>query len=146
MFFKSNKKLQNEVDGFSHLGETLRFEGDIECKGEIEIAGKVKGNIKAKILRILETGSVKGQVHAEKIEILGHLVGNVETDTIHVGESGIVRGDIHFLNNLSVLNGADIYGHIQKIKKDKAKSNMKITIAVPEVDTDLEELQELAAA
>ena len=53
MFFKLDKKLQNHIDGFSHLGETLRFDGEIDCKGEIEIAGKVKGNIKAKILRIL---------------------------------------------------------------------------------------------
>jgi cytoskeletal protein CcmA (bactofilin family) len=121
MFFKLDKKLQNHIEGFSHLGETLRFDGEIDCKGEIEIAGKVKGNIKAKILRILETGSVKGQVQAEKIEILGHLVGNTESETIHVGENGVVRGDVHFFNNLSVLNGADIFGHIQKIKKDKVK-------------------------
>ena len=69
----------------------------------------------------METGSVKGQVQAEKIEILGHLVGNAESETIHVGEKGVVRGDVHFFNNLSVLNGADIFGHIQKIKKDKVK-------------------------
>jgi cytoskeletal protein CcmA (bactofilin family) len=91
MFFKLDKKLQNHIEGFSHLGETLRFDGEIDCKGEIEIAGKVKGNIKAKILRILETGSVKGQVQAEKIEILGHLVGNTESETIHVGEKGVCK-------------------------------------------------------
>ena len=45
MFFKSDKKSQNQIDGFSHLGENLRFEGEIDCKGEIEIAGKVKGNL-----------------------------------------------------------------------------------------------------
>jgi cytoskeletal protein CcmA (bactofilin family) len=27
MFFKSDKKSQDQVDGFSHLGEDLRFEG-----------------------------------------------------------------------------------------------------------------------
>ena len=43
MFFKLDKKLQNHIEGFSHLGETLRFDGEIDCKGEIEIAGKVKG-------------------------------------------------------------------------------------------------------
>jgi cytoskeletal protein CcmA (bactofilin family) len=48
MFFKSDKKSQDQVHGFSHLGENLFFEGEIDCKGEIEIAGKVKGNIKAK--------------------------------------------------------------------------------------------------
>jgi len=48
MFFKSDKKNQDQVRGFSHLGENFRFEGEIDCKGEIEIAGKIKGNVKAK--------------------------------------------------------------------------------------------------
>lgn len=43
MFFKSDKKYQDQVRGFSHLGENFRFEGEIDCKGEIEIAGKIKG-------------------------------------------------------------------------------------------------------
>ena len=102
MFFKSDKKSQDQVHGFSHLGENLRFEGEIDCKGEIEIAGKVKGNIKAKKLRILETGSVKGLVQAEDVEVLGYMVGNIESANIHIGEKGIVRGDLHFENNLEL--------------------------------------------
>ncbi|NBT38633.1 MAG: polymer-forming cytoskeletal protein, partial [Proteobacteria bacterium] len=117
MFFKSDRKSQDQVHGFSHLGEDLRFEGEIDCKGEIEIAGKVKGNIKAKKLRILETGSVKGLVQAADVEVLGYMVGNIESANIHIGEKGIVRGDLHFENNLTVLEGADISGHVQKNKK-----------------------------
>jgi cytoskeletal protein CcmA (bactofilin family) len=121
MFFKSDKKSQDQVHGFSHLGENLRFEGEIDCKGEIEIAGKVKGNIKAKKLRILETASIKGLVQAEDVEVLGYMVGNIESANIHIGEKGIVRGDLHFENNLTVLEGADISGHVQKNKKEKIK-------------------------
>ena len=121
MFFKSDKKSQDQVHGFSHLGEDLRFEGEIDCKGEIEIAGKVKGNIKAKKLRILETVSIKGLVQKEDVEVLGYMVGNIESANIHIGEKGIVRGDLHFENNLTVLEGADISGHVQKNKKEKIK-------------------------
>ena len=121
MFFKSDKKSQDQVHGFSHLGENLFFEGEIDCKGEIEIAEKVKGNVKAKKLRILETGSIKGLVQAENIEVLGYMVGNIESQNILIGEKGIVRGDLHFENNLTVLEGADISGHVQKNKKEKTK-------------------------
>jgi cytoskeletal protein CcmA (bactofilin family) len=38
-----------------------------------------------------------------------------------VGEKGVVRGDLRFETNLSVAEGADILGHVQKVKKDKAK-------------------------
>ena len=120
MFFNS-KKNETSVDGFSHLGEGASFEGEIHCKGEIEIAGKVKGNISAKCLRILETGKVTGQVNAEKVEILGCMIGNTDSSTVYVGEKGVVRGDLKFETNLSVAEGADILGHVQKTKKDKAK-------------------------
>ena len=120
MFFNS-KKNETSVDGFSHLGEEASFEGEIHCKGEIEIAGKVKGNISAKCLRILETGKVTGQVNAEKVEILGCMIGNTDSVSVHVGEKGVVRGDLKFETNLSVAEGADILGHVQKTKKDKAK-------------------------
>ena len=120
MFFNS-KKNETSVDGFSHLGEGASFQGEILCKGEIEIAGKVKGNISAKCLRILETGKVTGQVNAEKVEILGCMIGNTDSVSVHVGEKGVVRGDLKFETNLSVAEGADILGHVQKTKKDKAK-------------------------
>jgi cytoskeletal protein CcmA (bactofilin family) len=121
MFFKKYKKNQDQVNGVSHLGESSRFEGEIDCKGEIEIAGKVNGNIKAKKLRILESGTVRGTVYAEDVEVLGYISGNIESQDIHLGEKAIVKGDLNFENNLSVLAGADILGRVQKIKKDKFK-------------------------
>ena len=121
MFFSSNKKNERTIDGFSHLGEGSSFDGEIHCKGEIEIAGKVKGNISAKTLRILEGGKVTGNVNAEKVEILGCMIGNTISLNIHVGEKGVVRGDLRFESNFSVAEGADILGHVQKAKKDKNK-------------------------
>lgn len=120
MFFNSNKKSKS-FDGFSHLGEGANFEGEIHSKGELEIAGKVKGNISAKILRILETGKVTGNVNAEQVEILGCMLGNTISSNIHVGEKGVVRGDLRFDSNFSVAEGADIIGYVQKSKKDKSK-------------------------
>ncbi|CAO6123797.1 CcmA Integral membrane protein CcmA involved in cell shape determination [Candidatus Pelagibacterales bacterium] len=120
MFFNS-KKNETSVDGFSHLGEGASFEGEIHCKGEIEIAGKVKGNISAKCLRILETGKVTGQVNAEKVEILGWMIGNTDSVSVYVGEKGVVKGDLKFEVSLSVAEGANILGHVQKVKKDNNK-------------------------
>ncbi len=121
MFFKSNIKNRDQVDGFSYLGESVRFEGDIDCKGEIEIAGKIKGNIKANKLRILETGTVRGTVQATHVEILGFISGEIQSENIHIGEKATVRADLNFENNLSISEGADISGRVRKIKKEKFK-------------------------
>ena len=48
-------------------------------------------------------------------DILGFMVGNIESENILIGKKGIVRGDLHFENNLTVLEGADISGHVQKL-------------------------------
>lgn len=122
VFFLQEKKTENSFEGFSHLGESSSFEGEIHCKGEIEIAGKVKGNISAKSLKILATGKVTGNVNAEKIEILGCMLGNTISSNIHVGEKAVVRGDLRFELNLSVAEGADVIGHVRKAKRDKAKN------------------------
>ena len=94
MFFNSNKRSESNV-GFSHLGEGASFEGEIHCKGEIEIAGKVKGNISAKTLSILETGKVTGHVNSERFDILGCMLGNTSSWNVHVGEKG-VGGSVSF--------------------------------------------------
>ena len=54
MFFNSNKKNETSVDGFSHLGEGASFQGEIHCKGEIEVAGNVKGKLSHKNLAVDE--------------------------------------------------------------------------------------------
>lgn len=72
-------------------------------------------------MRILETGTVEGIVQAEDIEVLGHMMGNIDAKNIYIGDKGVVRGNLHFENNLTVLEGADISGHVQKNKKDKVK-------------------------
>ena len=72
-------------------------------------------------MRILETGIVKGTVQAEDVEVLGHIMGNIDSKNIYIGDKGVVRGNLHFENNLTVLEGADISGHVQKNKKDKVK-------------------------
>ena len=118
MFFKSTKKNGNEVDGFSHLGESFKFEGEIDCKGEIEIAGQMKGSIKAKKLRILETGKVRGFVYAEELEILGYMNGNAETNSVHIGPQGILKGNLIFQKSLSVLEGANLTCRVQKIRNN----------------------------
>ena len=38
-----------------------------------------------------------------------------------MGEKGVVEGDLKFDVSLSVAEGADILGHVQKVKKDNNK-------------------------
>ncbi len=124
MFFQNKKSRLNnrETNGFSHLGENLSLEGEIECKGEIEIAGKVLGNVKAKILKVLETGKITGLIKAERIEILGNVIGNIDALSINVGKNAYIRGDLTYLNTISISEGGEVHGLIRRVSQSKTKS------------------------
>ena len=77
MFSNNNDSVSSNV---SHIGEGLQVEGDLICKGTIEISGIMNGNIRAYNIKLLETGSIIGSVKADIFEVFGYVEG--ETDAV----------------------------------------------------------------
>ena len=116
MFNNNNSK---RADGTSLIGEGLTIEGDLNCNGEIEIAGIMNGNIRAKSLKVLETGSVIGSVKASRFEVFGFIEGEIYADDIVVGKTATIKGDIFFKENLKIDEGADVDGYIKRVNQGK---------------------------
>ena len=119
MFNNNNSEPNN---GTSLLGEGLTIEGDLICKGEIEIAGNMNGNITAESLKVLETGSVIGGVKAEQFQVFGFIEGEIYADDIVIGKTATIKGDIFFKENLKIDEGADVDGYIKRINQGKQTS------------------------
>jgi len=117
------KKSSNLDDG-SYLSETLQLEGEINSEGILNIAGLVDGAVNSAILRILDTGSIKGNLKANKIEIDGEVQGNIQAETIYLGRNAIVKGDIYFSETLKTEEGADVDGYIKKTKRSSQKNQI----------------------
>jgi len=98
----------------SLISETVSIEGSVNSSGAIDISGLVKGPVNSKEIVIKETGSISGEIEAEKIEIHGHFDGKISADNVIIGSTGVVKADIHFSNNLKTEDGADIEGYIKK--------------------------------
>jgi len=114
--FKSSPQHQVE-DGTSLIGEGLNIEGDLICKGKIEIAGIMNGSVKAENLKIFETGSVIGGVKAGRFEIFGFVEGEIYADDIFIGKTATIKGDIFFKENLKIDEGADVDGYIKRLSQ-----------------------------
>ena len=56
MFNNNNDTVSSNV---SHIGEGLQVEGDLICKGTIEISGIMNGNIKAYNIAIRENNELE---------------------------------------------------------------------------------------
>jgi len=141
MFFSNSKKNSSvkknneEVVGFSHIGQNAKFEGEIDSKGEIEIAGKVKGNINAKIVKILETGLFKGRIFAKEVFFYGKVSGNVYSENVNVSKTGFVRSNIYYSGIFGIEDGANFSGKAVKQKKDQiVKSADKLVSKTSSVD------------
>ena len=48
--FNNNNNNSRSEDGASLIGEGLNVEGDLNCKGSIEVAGIMNGNIRRRTL------------------------------------------------------------------------------------------------
>ena len=92
----------------------MSIDGTVNSSGSIDIAGLIKGPVNSQEVVIKDTGSISGEVEAEKIEIYGHLDGKISAENVVIGSTGVVKGDIEFSHNLRTEDGADIEGYIKK--------------------------------
>ena len=114
--FKSNTQHVSE-DGTSLIGEGLNIEGDLICKGRIEVAGIMNGSVKAESLKVFETGSIIGGVKAGRFEVFGFIEGEIYADDIYIGKTATIKGDIFFKENLKIDEGADVDGYIKRLSQ-----------------------------
>ena len=118
---KSSESLLNQ-SGRSFVGETMQVEGEFHFSGAVDVAGLINGNVYGKEMNILDTGSVKGNLHVSKLNINGHVEGQIVADEISLGSNSVIKGDILFKSHLKTEEGAEIDGYI---KGTKSKKNIR---------------------
>ena len=132
MFGKKTSDLLLNQSGRSFLAETMQIEGDFHYSGAVDVAGLISGNVYGKEMIIFDTGSVKGNLHVNKLIINGHVEGQIIADEISLGSSSVIKGDVSFKSYLKTEEGAQIDGYI---KGTKSKRNYG-----DEEDKDIEEI------
>ena len=115
MFGSDKKKVGERKDTErSLISETVSIDGTVNSSGSIDIAGLIKGPVISKEVVIKDTGSISGEIEADKVEVFGHLDGKISAENVVIGSTGVVKGDIEFSQNLRTEDGADIQRYIKK--------------------------------
>ena len=138
MFGKKSSDLLLNQSGRSFLAETMQVEGDFHSSGAVDVAGLINGNVYGKEMIIFDTGSVKGNLHVNKLNINGHVEGQIIADEITLGSNSVIKGDILFKSYLKTEEGAEIDGYItgSKSKKDiqdEENKDIEEIVARPEL-------------
>ncbi|HBH00167.1 MAG TPA: hypothetical protein DDY29_16085 [Rhodobacteraceae bacterium] len=97
----------------STLSSDLTVVGNLRTTGDIQIEGKVEGDIRAHLLTVGETATVKGEVIADDIVVNGRVIGKVRGLKVRLTSTARVEGDIVH-KTIAIESGAHFEGSVQR--------------------------------
>jgi cytoskeletal protein CcmA (bactofilin family) len=115
LFKKINAGLATKAsDATTLISQGTELSGDISFSGTLEILGTVKGNIVSvqtdARVRVLNGGSVEGDIKAAIIVVNGSIKGNIYAlDRLCLEPNCTVSGNIHY-SNMEMRTGAQLIG------------------------------------
>ena len=89
----------------SILGRDITITGDIKTDGDVQIDGRLDGNITAGNVTIGEQGAVNGKIIAQNVNVRGKVAGKIESDIVELSETANVQADL-VQDQLMIENGA----------------------------------------
>ena len=102
-----------------HLGNGVKFKGEIFEADEVTVEGDVNIKIDTNKLTIGSTGKLRGKISANNVEVAGIIKGTLKVlDTLIIHEQGKVSGKIEY-NSLEIKLGGSITGDIKSMDKIK---------------------------
>jgi len=143
MFNKKEKPMAFASGSTTLVSKSTEIVGDIHFTGNLEIEGRVRGNIVAAEgaearVRIMEKGSVEGEITAPSVVINGRVSGNVHSSKhIELAEKAVVEGNVHY-SLIEMVKGAQVNGSLVYGSVDST------VVEMPQSDDDeVDSLQQL---
>jgi len=97
----------------SVLSSDLHVTGNMKTTGDIQVEGIVEGDIRAHLLTIGETATIKGEVIADDVVVNGRIVGRVRGLKVRLTSTARVEGDI-IHKTIAIESGAHFEGSVQR--------------------------------
>ena len=114
----------------SVLSNDLHVVGNLKTTGDIQVEGTVEGDIRAHLLTIGESATIKGEVVADDVVINGRIVGRVRGLKVRLTATARVEGDI-IHKTIAIESGAHFEGSVQRqddpLNKTDGKSPARAT-------------------
>ena len=102
------------------ISSDLSIVGDLTGDADIQIEGRIEGNVKSRALTIGADGEVKGKIVAEEVQVSGTFEGQMSAGTVTLTRSAHVKGDITVREALSIETGARFEGQCKRVSAPEA--------------------------
>jgi cytoskeletal protein CcmA (bactofilin family) len=115
------------------LGSTIMVKGEITSDEDLQIDGKVEGNISLRGHRLTvgRTAHLNSEINAREVIVYGNASGNLRArDRVEIKKDGQVIGDIT-TTRISIEDGAYFKGHIEIERSQSSASSSKEAEEMP---------------
>jgi cytoskeletal protein CcmA (bactofilin family) len=99
--------------GPSILSADLTVVGNLKTSGDIQVEGTVEGDIRAHLLTVGESATIRGEIVADDIVVNGRVIGRVRGLKVRLTSSARVEGDI-IHKTIAIESGAHFEGSVQR--------------------------------
>ena len=97
----------------SVLSSDLQVTGNLTTSGDIQIEGRIDGDIRAHLLTVGEGATVKGEVTADDVVVNGRVIGRVRGLKVRLTSTARVEGDV-IHKTIAIESGAHFEGSVQR--------------------------------
>lgn len=105
----------------SIISADLTITGNLKSEGDIQVDGKVEGDIDTRTLTIGEGARVKGAITCDSVRVCGAVDGSLQAQSVVLAKTAKVIGDIMH-DSLAIEAGAFIEGNIKRLDRGHSRS------------------------
>jgi len=99
----------------SIISADLRITGNLHSNGDIQIDGKIDGNVDSKSLTIGEDAEVNGTISCERVRVCGKVSGEIRAAWVVLARSARVSADVVH-KSLEIESGASLEGGVSRLE------------------------------
>ena len=99
----------------SKIGKDLLVNGDINCKSDLIIDGRVEGNVSCVSLLVSKTGLISGDISTEDVLVEGTIHGMIKSESVELKDGCTLEGNISS-RTLAIDHGAIFTGSVRRAK------------------------------
>jgi cytoskeletal protein CcmA (bactofilin family) len=115
----------------------LNINGNLETEGEVQVDGRINGNIRCAHLTVGKDATIIGDITADEVVVRGKVTGIIRGNRVILQEGADVESEI-FQNKLTIEEGACFKGmiHVQNDPK-KIGENEAHVVALQEMAAEM---------
>ena len=108
----------------SVLSSDLTIVGNLKTTGDVQVEGTIEGDIRAHLLTVGESATIRGEIVADDIVVNGRVVGRVRGLKVRLTSTARVEGDI-IHKTIAIESGAHFEGSVQRAEDPLATAETR---------------------